>query len=99
VPWSSSHRSLDLPPDWDARRSSILARDRGLCRIRDPKVCIKVATEVDHIEPGNDHSPENLRAACTPCHARKSSLEGNAKKAAMRRARYRPAYRHPGYKG
>nr|WP_232785857.1 HNH endonuclease [Mycobacteroides chelonae] len=55
-----------------------------------------MATEVDHIRRGDDHSTGNLRAACTWCHGRKSSAEGVSRKRELRALRKRPTDRHPG---
>jgi 5-methylcytosine-specific restriction endonuclease McrA len=74
----SSARKLRLPPDWPAIRQRILRRDNYRCQIPgdDGRKCLQPAREVDHIQPGDDHRPANLRAACTKCHAKKSSEEG-----------------------
>ncbi|RJQ79965.1 HNH endonuclease [Pseudonocardiaceae bacterium YIM PH 21723] len=93
--WTTSQRSQQLPDDWPALRAGILRRDRWACRIAGP-LCRGRATEVDHIHPGDNHSPENLRAVCTPCHARKSSREGALARARLRALRTRPLQRHPG---
>ena len=43
------------------------------------QVCLnKPANEVDHITPGDDHSPENLQGICTDCHRAKTAREANA---------------------
>jgi 5-methylcytosine-specific restriction endonuclease McrA len=70
-PWHGSTRRLRLPSNWAALRTTVLDRD-ALCR-----VCLReVATEVDHIDPGDDHSLSNLRGICHGCHATKSGREG-----------------------
>lgn len=70
-PWAGSTRRQRLPPDWPQIRRRILERD---------PVCTKCwqqpSTEADHIVNGDDHSDANLRGICTPCHRRKSALEG-----------------------
>lgn len=73
----------------------ILRRDRYACQIRGPR-CTGVATEVDHIRPGDDHSMSNLQAVCAACHSQKSAREGNAARARLRALRLRPAEKHPG---
>lgn len=73
----------------------ILRRDRYACQIRGPR-CTDMATEVDHIRPGDDHSMSNLQAVCAACHSQKSAREGNAAQARLRALRLRPAERHPG---
>ncbi|MBM4592070.1 HNH endonuclease [Rhodococcus hoagii] len=93
--WDSSDRRSRLPADWEARRSQVLRRDDWCCQIQGPH-CVGHATDVDHVRRGDDHSIDNLRAACSPCHLRKSSAEGNAQQQKMRSRRYRPRDRHPG---
>lgn len=93
--WAGSYRNLSLPPNWDEIRRRILDQDKLTCRIR-LFGCLITASEVDHIEPGDDHSDENLRAACRSCHSKKSSAEGNNRQRQLRALRKRPTERHPG---
>jgi 5-methylcytosine-specific restriction protein A len=93
--WSTSNRAGRLPPDWPLITKRILVRDHHQCQIGDAD-CGGWATEVDHIEPGDDHRPVNLRAACTTCHAHKSAREGVAARARLRQLRYRRPENHPG---
>ena len=90
--WSTNKRSRDTSSHaWRRQRVVILMRDRGVCH-----VChLAGATEVDHIVPvslGGTDDPSNLAAICSPCHAKKSSAEGNAARVSSKR----PAERHPG---
>lgn len=76
--FAGSTRGSRLPADW--RRTvvpRILDRDGHTCQIRLPG-CAGTATEVDHVIRGDDHSDDNLRAACPPCHRSKSGKEGAA---------------------
>ncbi len=81
-------------PQWRGLRQQILQRDGYRCH-----VCgLLGADEVDHLTPvskgGTDH-PRNLAAIHRqPCHARKSSVEGN--EARWRNRTTRPAEPHPG---
>jgi len=92
--WTTSDRAKRLPPNWPILRAAILRRDNGICH-----VCGKHgADQVDHINPGDDHSPDNLAAIhSNPCHRSKSSSEGGKAAAASRakRPRQRPAEQHP----
>jgi len=95
--WESSDRKARLPSDWSTRRVRVLRRDGYKCQARDSLgvLCGAPANQADHIEPGDDHSLENLRALCRWHHARKSSAEG----AAARRPRPKQARDpepHPG---
>jgi 5-methylcytosine-specific restriction endonuclease McrA len=95
--WTGSNRRAELPPDWDTIRAEILLRDHHMCRWVDRGVtCLAHATDVDHIQPGDDHSPHNLRALCRAHHNRKSSAEGNAAQARLRAMLTRPKRPHPG---
>lgn len=72
--WSGSTRRQRLPPDWERRRRSILARD-PTCQ--DGRVCNRLALsrEVDHVQAGDDHSLTNLQGICTDCHQAKTTAE------------------------
>jgi 5-methylcytosine-specific restriction endonuclease McrA len=93
--WDSSRRRLELPANWSRLRRQVLREAEGRCEIR-LAGCVGEASEVDHIRRGDDHSRSNLRAVCRRCHALKSSAEGNARLAELRRLRRRPEGRHPG---
>ncbi|WP_459963617.1 HNH endonuclease [Nocardia sp. IFM 10818] len=84
-----------MPADWPSRRAEVLRRDGYACQLR-LRGCQGAASDVDHIVRGNDHRLENLQAACTKCHAKKSSAEGIARQRQLRARRYRPTERHPG---
>lgn len=101
--WEGSNRKARLPSDWTSIRRRILRRDKRQCQARLPfsrELCLAVATEVDHIQAGDDHRDDNLRAICSECHARKSSNEGVQARTRRRgeiHARFRrPAEQHPG---
>jgi len=94
--WAGSDRKARLPPDWEARRAFVLRRDGWQCTelVRDVR-CPQIATDVDHIIPGDDHSYGNLTSLCGPHHDLKSSREGAAAKARIRNAKRRPPETHP----
>jgi len=75
-----------------------LDRCGGRCEVikKNGRRCWDKATDVDHIVAGDDHSPANLRGLCTWHHAKKSSAEGNAAKAALHAMLKHPVERHPG---
>jgi len=77
---SSSDRKDRLPSDWSTRRVRVLRRDSYRCQARDSLgvPCGELANQVDHVDPGDDHSLDNLQALCRWHHARKSSAEGAA---------------------
>lgn len=94
--WVNSTRRSRLPANW---RSEI----RPAAHKRNPlhicHLCGRPGGDyLDHIVPGDDHSLDNLdwvHDAVEPhCHRAKSSAEGHAAKAAMRR-RHRPPEVHP----
>jgi 5-methylcytosine-specific restriction endonuclease McrA len=52
-------------------RDAVKARSLGLCEIGLSGVCWGTAAHMHHISrrsQGRDHSPENLKHCCTPCH-------------------------------
>ena len=93
--WDSSNRKSRLPANWNHLRSLVLRRDSHRCQIGD-EGCRTIATDVDHIVAGDNHAPENLQAACSRCHNRKSSREGNTARRKKAERRFRPVERHPG---
>ncbi|MFN2555767.1 MAG: HNH endonuclease [Nitriliruptorales bacterium] len=69
--YSDPSHSEHLYWNWDNVRVAVLNRDGWVCRLRFPG-CEGYARQVDHLIPptrgGVDH-PDNLRAACSSCHA------------------------------
>ena len=99
--WKGSDRRDRLPADWPRIRARVLRRDQGQCTHPDDfgARCPELATDVDHIRPGDDHSDGNLRALCSWHHKAKSSSEGGAALAARRRKnaqKFKRVERHPG---
>ncbi len=96
--WQGSTRLERLPPNWARLRRQIPERDGWRCTAVDHGVrCMAPANQVDHVQPGDNHSPGNLTALCAWHHARKSSAEGNA--ARRRPVERRPTPPHPGLLG
>lgn len=101
MPWSTSDRRTELPPNWPLLRRRVLVRDRHRCTWRndDGQACGAPATDVDHVRRGGDHSMENLRSLCTTHHRIKSSGEGWAERNRLIQAnsrRFRRTEGHPG---
>lgn len=109
--WQNSSRHDRLPPDWAKLRRLVLKRDHEECQApmrtgtskasdgTGKTVCGDEATDVDHIEPGDDHSLGNLQALCDWHHKKKSGLEGAAAVNRKRRAikkKFRRTESHPG---
>ncbi|WP_425566391.1 HNH endonuclease [Nonomuraea roseoviolacea] len=71
-PWAGHTRQdiSRLPSNWSTIRRRILRRDGYACY-----VCGEDATEVDHIDPGDNHDPSNLGAICARCHLAKTLRE------------------------
>ena len=95
--WQNSNRVNELPRNWKQLRLQVLVRDGYQCtHIDDYTRCTQRATDVDHIEHGNNHSLNNLRSLCNWHHARKSSAEGNQSPNRQRETIRRPQPAHPG---
>jgi 5-methylcytosine-specific restriction endonuclease McrA len=84
-----------LPRDWASRRQKVLARDKQQCQLR-LGGCLGKATDVDHKGHRDDHELDSLRAACRPCHNRRTSQQGAEARKRRRDQRFRPQERHPG---
>lgn len=95
--WQDSDRRAELPANWPELRAAVFRRDGYRCTARDRRNqrCPEVATDCDHVIPGNDHAMTNLTSLCADHHAHKSALEGVAAREAKRTARRRPAEKHP----
>lgn len=62
-----------------ARRQRVLRRDNYLCQLR-YEACVQLASHVDHVVPlaeGGADDDRNCAAACSVCHAKKSSMEAH----------------------
>lgn len=92
---NTSTRRKQLPKNWPQLRAQILARDDHTCQIQAPGCTIK-ATDVDHIQRGNNHDPTNLRAACHHCHMVRTGHDGGKTRRRPKRA-YRQPQTHPAY--
>jgi len=99
-PWAGSTRRESLGKEYFRNRAIVMRRDNRQCQIRIPGLCVGAATDCDHVGDRLDHSPENMRAACNPCHLRRSGQQGGAAAGAAARARaasrFRPKEAHPG---
>ena len=96
TPWAGSTRRSRLPDDWPQRVRDIKTRDRGTCQAdhHAPR-CDRRGTDVDHIEPGDNHSLANLQLLSRACHAAKTAREAAERNRAKVTGRKRPE-RHPG---
>ncbi len=67
----TERRAKQAATDWDKARVAVLNRDGWTCRLKFPG-CEGYARGVDHVIPpdrGGGNHPDNLRAACSSCHA------------------------------
>lgn len=96
--WKGSDRRDRLPDDWSSLRALVFARDGYRCRqiLPDESRCPEAATDVDHVERGDDHRMENLQSLCDWHHKKKSGREGGQAAAARRPTQRRRPERHPG---
>ena len=94
----TGERKLRLPPDWGRRRRLVIIRDKGMCQYQrsDGRKCGSKGTEVDHLEPGDNHDLSNLRLLCSWHHKRKTQREAQAARQAKVDALKTPEEPHPG---
>lgn len=76
--WEGSTRAQRLPKDWASRTvPRIMRRDHRQCQWpAEHGICRWPATDVDHKQPGDNHSDDNLWALCTWHHQHKTAAEG-----------------------
>lgn len=105
-----SPRRDGLPRWWPVTVKRILKRDPvckcpGCIKCAAPMPgmslhgrCIRASHDVDHVDDRDNHKDTNLRGLCAPCHAKRSSDQGNAAKAAKAAPQQfgQPAEPHPG---
>ena len=77
-------RTTPLPKNWPTLRRAVLERDGWVCQIQGPN-CAGHSNEVDHVGANDDHSLENLRAVCTPCHRTRTGRQGRARQPKRKR--------------
>jgi 5-methylcytosine-specific restriction enzyme A len=77
--WEGSTRRQRLPSDWRSRIvPRIMRRDNHRCQWpNDHGICGWQATDIDHKQPGDNHSDDNLWALCSWHHDKKTAHEGN----------------------
>lgn len=103
--WEGSDRRARLPRNWATLRRSVMQRAGWQCewmRADTGQRCPEVASDCDHVIPGDDHSPSNLQALCGYHHGVKSGRDGGLAAAASRKpggrySRLRKPPEHPGY--
>lgn len=110
MPWNTSRRKAELPPDWEQRRRLCLANANGRCQARvddgqgwewptpewigPDDRCIQTATDADHRSNRNNH--DDLQALCPYHHGVKTQRESAAGRAAARRKLRLPIEKPPG---
>lgn len=73
IAWAGSTRRSRLPPDWERRRRSVLARD-PICTI-----CHQaLSREVHHTGDPDDHALTQLAGVCPPCHQTETQKQAAA---------------------
>lgn len=92
--WSQNRPPL--PPDWEARRRYVLARDKFYCQLAFESICTVQAVEVDHIDRNDDHTMNNLRAVCRECHWERTKAQAAEATRRLWAQTKVPRPKHPG---
>lgn len=91
--FANAHRKRQVSGyEWQRRRTKVIARDGGFCRLN-LQGCTRTATTADHIigvSAGGSDEEGNLRASCAACN------ETRRREQARRPSRRREPERHPG---
>ena len=93
--WEGSTRRHTLGKEYFRNRAIVMRRDHRQCQIRIPGLCTGEATDCDHIGDRLDHRPENMRAACKPCHLKRCGEQGGTAAGHASRARASARRRTP----
>jgi 5-methylcytosine-specific restriction endonuclease McrA len=95
--WTGSTRKSRLPADWPRLRQVVLKRCNHTCEwVEDGRHCVAIATDVDHIRPGDDHSLLNLQGLCNHHHLVKTGRDVQAAQAKRRALGKLPEEPQPG---
>lgn len=95
--WRGSNRKSRLPVDWPRLRKVVLERCGFRCEWTDSGArCWAPATDVDHVEAGDDHSLDNLQGLCGTHHLEKTGREARAKQLRFKSLARLPEEKQPG---
>lgn len=81
MPWHTSSRRQQLPPNWNTIRRAVRERADGTC---EHPGCTAPGTDCDHITDPTDHSLDNLQWLCLPHHKAKTQADLAATRAKLR---------------
>lgn len=98
--WATSNRTQRLPKNWQHLRQQTASQAKGQCqaRLTNGTRCPNQGTQCDHIQPGDNHTPDNLQWLCAWHHTQKTSREA-AQASRTKHQKNQPQPRqHPGYK-
>ena len=95
--WRGSNRKSRLPADWGRLRKVVLERSGFRCQWTDGgDWCGAPATDVDHIQAGDDSSLHNLQSLCRTHHLEKTGKEARAKQLRFKKLARLPEEKQPG---
>ena len=78
MPWRPEDRRQNYDAEYRRKRDACLRRARWRCEIQLEGICIRAASQADHIDGiANDPHHDRLRAACEPCHKHVTARQGN----------------------